>query len=123
MPKFTKGPWRLNDTFKSKVFAQTEKGLMTVCDIRGWGHLTGFGGFHLSDEAAIEIQDANAALIAAAPEMFEALKSAGRLIDHRQEDCWATGPATGDAIEDLIVCPGCRVMAEINAVLKKAEPQ
>lgn len=74
MSKHTPGPWRLNDTFKSKVFAQTEKGLMTICDIRGWGHLTGVGGFHLSDDRAIEIQDANAGLIAAAPELLEALR-------------------------------------------------
>lgn len=25
--------------------------------------------------------------------------------------CWATGPVTGNPIEDLVVCPGCRALA------------
>ncbi len=25
--------------------------------------------------------------------------------------CWATGPNTGDVIEDLIICPGCRALS------------
>lgn len=40
-------------------------GQMNLCDIRGWGYLTGQGGLALSDEAANAIQDANGNHIAA----------------------------------------------------------
>ncbi len=42
---------------------------MRVCDIRGWGYLTGKGSLGLSDDEAIGIQKANARLIAAAPDL------------------------------------------------------
>lgn len=70
--RFTKGPWSLTADYKSKVFA--ENGSMTICDIRGWGYLTGVGGLHLPSDAAIEIQNANADLIAAAPELYGTLE-------------------------------------------------
>lgn len=56
----------------SYVSAET----MRICDMRGWGHLTGKGGgLALSEEKAIAIQEANARLIAAAPDLLEAVKS------------------------------------------------
>jgi hypothetical protein len=50
-----------------------------VCDIRGWGYLTGkgHGALGLPEAEAIAIQEANARLIAAAPELFEALRQIG----------------------------------------------
>lgn len=45
-----------------------------ICDIRGWGHLTGGGALNLPHDEAVAIQKANGALIAAAPEMLEALE-------------------------------------------------
>lgn len=47
-----------------------------MCDIRGWGYLTGngHGALGLSLEEAVAIQTANARLIAAAPDMLEALQ-------------------------------------------------
>lgn len=116
--KFTPGPWTLTEGYKQKVFAQSDA--MTVCDIRGWGYLTGLGGLHLPVDKAVAIQDANAHLIAAAPELYEALESARIALTHDVPgSCWATGPLTGDPIEDLIVCPGCRAMHKIEAALKK----
>ena len=54
----TPGPW--DDCGSGlKVFA----GNMTVCDIRGWGYLTGIGGLRLSEAEAEAIQVANAELI------------------------------------------------------------
>jgi hypothetical protein len=39
-----------------------------VCEMRGWGHLTGQGGgCAMDDVEAVKIQDANAQLIANAP--------------------------------------------------------
>ena len=31
--------------------------------------------------------------------------------------CWATGPMTGDIVQDLIVCPGCTAVEAANAAL------
>ena len=60
-------------------------------------------------------------LIAAAPEMLEALRIAEAALTHvRPESCWATGPLTGDPIADLIVCPGCRALHAIDTAIAKA---
>lgn len=75
--KFTPGPWEASNPWL-KVFA----GNMNVADVRGWGHLTGVGGLNLPEDKAIEIQKANALLIAAAPELYAALKT---LHDHTAE--------------------------------------
>lgn len=37
-------------------------------------------------------------------------------------DCWSTGPATGNHIEDLIVCPGCRALNYIEQALAQPSP-
>ena len=37
------------------------------------------------------------------------------LVHHVPEDCWATGPMTGDPIADLVTCPGCAAIACIDA--------
>ena len=73
MSKFTQGKWKADD-FAIYIFSEDEK--MTIAQIRGWGYLTGkgSGGMGLSDEEAYSIQEANARLIAAAPEMYELLK-------------------------------------------------
>lgn len=39
-------------------------------------------------------------------------------LDHLvPEDCWATGPVTGDLVQDLIVCPGCQAIATIDTAI------
>ena len=75
MSKFTQGKWKADD-FAIYIFSEDEK--MTIAQIRGWGYLTGkgSGGMGLSDEEAYSIQEANARLIAAAPEMYELLQDA-----------------------------------------------
>jgi len=71
----TPGPWRpVGDAMK--VFA----GNMTICDIRGWGHLTGVGGLGLSDEDARDVQHANTRLIVAAPDLLATLKAVWLLL-------------------------------------------
>jgi hypothetical protein len=55
-------------------------------------------------------------------EMLEALKVGKEALAHDAPgSCWATGPLTGNYIEDLIVCPGCRAIASIEAAIAKAE--
>jgi hypothetical protein len=34
--------------------------------------------------------------------------------------CWATGPRTGHAFADLIACPGCAALLDIDAALLAA---
>ena len=68
MTEFTKGKWTADD-MGEYVFAHGYD--MMICQMRGWGYLKAQG---LSDYEAIEVQKANARLIAAAPEMFELLK-------------------------------------------------
>ena len=68
MTEFTKGKWTADD-MGEYVFAHGFD--MMICQMRGWAYLKAQG---LSDYEAIEVQKANARLIAAAPEMYELLK-------------------------------------------------
>lgn len=69
MSDFTPGPWKAETEYECAVYAHNNQ--MKIADIRGYGYLTGkgLGGIGLPDEEAKKIQDANARLIAAAPEM------------------------------------------------------
>lgn len=82
MSGHTPGPWK-HDGQGLKVFAES----MNVCDIRGWGHLTGKGGgLALPEDTAIAIQTANAQLIAAAPELLDAARLAVDAIGNTRDD-------------------------------------
>ncbi|MFI5409103.1 hypothetical protein [Kaistia sp. UC242_56] len=65
---------------------------------------------------------ANARLIAAAPDLLNALQEGRRAIgDHSAPyDCYATGPVTGDAYRDLVQCPACSFIALYDAAIAKA---
>ena len=56
--KHTPTPWAV-DSYAMYIHADNQQ--MKICDIRGWGYLT--GRKNLSDEDAIAIQAANAKLI------------------------------------------------------------
>ncbi len=72
MSKHTQGPWTVDASGHACIVWAGE---MRLCDLRGWGHLTGIGALHLPPEEAAAIQDANARLIAAAPELLEACRA------------------------------------------------
>ena len=76
MSKFTEGKWTADD-YGEYVFAHGND--MMICQMRGWAYLKGKG---LSGEEAIEVQEANARLIAAAPEMYEMLKTCSDHFHH-----------------------------------------
>ncbi len=84
----TPGPWRvvgpLDAIFSDDPYGH---GSMRVADVRGWGHLTGDGGCRLEHAPAVAIQQANAALIAAAPDLLAASKALlDRLNDEYDEE-------------------------------------
>lgn len=60
------------------------RGPMHVCQVWGWGHLTGkgAGGCAMGPEKAAEIQDANGRLLAAAPDLLAACKALVEWEDH-----------------------------------------
>lgn len=74
MNKFTKGPWRY-DNYGTGITGVGKGGMVgteeefLIASIRGWGHLQ-----YLGHGEAAAIQEANANLISAAPDMYEALK-------------------------------------------------
>lgn len=68
MTEFTKGKWTADD-MGEYVFAHGFD--MMICQMRGWAYLNAQG---LSPDEAIDVQKANARLIAAAPEMYKLLK-------------------------------------------------
>ena len=72
-------------------------------------------------EPGNESDAANARLIAAAPEVIEVLKEGRRAIgDHwAPNDCYATGPITGDSYRDLVQCPACSFIGMYEAVMTK----
>lgn len=88
--KFTKGPWVVGYLKSDVGVADDGKtgGYAKLFDVRGWGYLTGkgHGGLGLSEGEASAIQDANAHLIAAAPELYEALTDVLGLIPQEYEE-------------------------------------
>ncbi len=70
--------------------------------------------------AGEELQ-ANANLIASAPELLEALEACVEQLEHDSRDCYSTGPYTGDHIADLVRCPGCAAISKARAAIAKAK--
>lgn len=74
------GPW---EALVGRGSPTVQAGDMLICQCRGWGYLTGKGHAALGlphDEAAT-IQDANAYLIASAPDLYAALDEAVKLTE------------------------------------------
>ncbi|GEM_PF-6711148 len=75
--KPTPGPWQVEIIGSPRVIAEGAKGgTFPICDIRGWGYLTGkgHGALGLPHDEAVAIQNANTHLIAAAPDMLDFVK-------------------------------------------------
>lgn len=74
--KFTPGPWECDED--ACFICQNGDVLKIVGQVRGWGWLSKKYG----DKKAFEIQKANGKLLAAAPDLLEALQSVLALIDN-----------------------------------------
>lgn len=111
----TPGPWAADDLslHVTTVGDPYGYGPMMIANVRGWGHLTGRGACSLDDDAAIAIQQANARLMAAAPELLAALKEV--VIEY--------GPwhEVGCPCDDTCDCTGKPIHDRINAAIRKAE--
>lgn len=55
-------------------------------------------------------------------ELMEALHEGRRAIGehYRPNDCYATGPMTGDPIRDLVECPACSFIALFEDIIAKS---
>jgi hypothetical protein len=71
-------------------------------------------------DAACEAVKAPDALTA---QLLAALQEGRRAVgDHwAPNDCYATGPLTGDGFRDLVECPACSFIAMYDAAIAKAE--
>lgn len=108
------GPWDVfgdedssSGKWRALTVAQADMEFMRVC--------------FMPSDGTDEIM-ANARLIAAAPDLLEALREGRRAIgDHNvPDDCYATGPATGDPVRDLVQCPACSFISMYDVAIKKA---
>lgn len=101
MSKHTPGPWHY-ENYGATVRAENDQ--MTVCDVRGFGYLCG-----KHDDAGLTTQemDSNGMLMAAAPDMLDALCEAASVIE-----CNCGLPDGG--------CEGSCSLGIVNAAIKKA---
>ncbi len=84
-------------------------GNLVTCD--------GYYEFDLDAAAAVIAAD-RAGLVAEVARLREALHEGKRAIgDHSApDDCYATGPLTGDDYRDLVECPACSFIAVYEAL-------
>ncbi len=102
--KFTPAPWEIEDASTDSMFS---KGWRTI--VSPTRRVVGIGGYHSNKDGevcGVVISEADAHLIAAAPEMYEALEHIYNLHSIR-----------GFTLEDA----DYGVMAKIATVLRKAE--
>jgi len=101
-PKFTPGPWRVGPSHEEGSCEYIDHGIYTAGSV---------AVLYSTEDGSHETRRANAALIAAAPELYEALRE----VKSALEDHLLVQPnsAFADAGRDLV--------SKINAALAKAE--
>lgn len=112
------GRWRADiNPYQDSVWARTPKGEMMVAEIRGWGHLTGIGGFNFPAERAAAIQDAHTHLIAAAPDLLHACRVVTAFLDKLDRSDEDDDPLASDP---LLIGLRRQAHAPLRAVLNPA---
>lgn len=104
------GEWRGTDGYSDQVLSIGNDGLVDrhICDIRGWGHLTGrgSGALHMTDEAAGKQMQNDAEFIAHArqdiPWLIEQLEAALK----KQQPMLVLPVPTRDG--KYFKCPACQ---------------
>jgi hypothetical protein len=98
------GAWKYNEQ-GNRVEAYDDKDRhMTICDIRGWGYLTGkgHGALGLDHDTAVAIQTAHGNLLASAP----ALKAENEELRNQLFDCEVAIKSyqkhTGQSLDDVL---------------------
>lgn len=100
----TPGPWKYHN---AGVMVMDRDGQMSIADVRGWGTLSRLHG----EQKALQIQDANGRLIAAAPELLERLTQA-----HNQlHELVLVFVPSGDAALDQT----CSLMRDIRELVER----
>lgn len=101
----TPGPWKYHS---AGVMVMDSEGQMSIADIRGWGTLEKQYG----EQKAMQIQDANGRLIAAAPELLVACQL---LFEHINEGLVTVFEEEADNGQ-----PGVSSLELIEAAIRKA---
>jgi len=118
------GPWQVGYRGTTVMGASPNA---KVCDIRGWGYLTGKGdgALGLTEDEAVAVQSANAALIAAAPDLLVQLKSmlglARFIIKAADLDPEATTVVLRNQGETVAEVPVSVLLTNTEAAIAKAE--
>lgn len=112
--KHTPGPWDLDHPRDGHITGDDYHIISAGCGF----FAAGASGFRLTGFAS----EADARLLVAAPELLDALIEARRAIGmhNAPNDCYATGPLTGDEFRDLVQCPACSAIAMYDAAIAKA---
>ena len=128
MAEHTKTPWKIGAPHPNNACAY-------IVDADGREVATLYGGSDPGGQNEMghwvrqPIRDANAAFIVRAcnahDELVAALKEGRRAIgDHNApNDCYATGPLTGDPVRDLVECPACSFIALYDAAMLRARQE
>lgn len=106
--EYTPGPWKPAGPLATHILDSTGRMIADAPHPNGMPSSEGY---------------ANRDLIAAAPDLLEALKIARLAIGehHAPHDCYATGPLTGNHYLDLVACPACAFIKMHDAAIAKAE--
>lgn len=114
--KHTPEPWRIEKLHTRRVIRGANSSLVGVIE----------SGMSDEDAARLEQRLSTTAPADPAKGLELARDALGLSIEAMEhsvpDDCWSTGPYTGDPIEDLVICPYCRAIAKCRSALAALTP-
>ena len=112
--KHTPGPWKRSDKADGNWWhiGASNQAIATV-----------HAASKKRNEPYASMFEANANLIAVAPELLAALEEGRRAIGEHfaPNDCYATGPMTGNEFRDFVQCPACSFIAMYDDAIAKVK--